>query len=82
MKDSVYLTFNRKGIGRLKKGSSAPTLKPGYYAVRIDLEVPEKFFDKFLPIAEIKLSEENILLPEIKTEQAERNLFNIIFGET
>lgn len=81
MKDSGYLVFNEKRLLRFKnlKGGS-PKLDSGEFAIKINLEIPKDFFEKYLPIANIKVNEENILKPEINVEER-KSIFDLALGE-
>lgn len=70
MKDEVYLVFNKGGIRRLiKKISNKVTLlQPGELMVKVNLEVEDKYFKFAIPEATVKLSQENVIMPEVKVE--------------
>lgn len=53
MKDSIYLTCNRNGVTGYRK--SKPSLNSGEVAIRIDILVPNSYFDRFVPTATITL---------------------------
>lgn len=55
MKDSIYIICDRNGVKDLRK--SKPTLTSGQVAVRINVEIPVGYFDRFIPVATVKLPE-------------------------
>ena len=66
MKDTIYIVFNRGGIRSLTKRTKNTTLPPNTYLVELNLEVPNEFFENQIPRLDVKLSAENIIVPEIK----------------
>jgi hypothetical protein len=66
MKDTVYITMNRSGAVSMRK--SKPKLNSGQVAVRINLAVPDTFFDRFIPEVNIEVPNTALIHPRIEAE--------------
>ena len=67
MKDEKYVIFDRNGMQGMRTGK--PHLSAGQFAFKIRLEVENKYFDRVIPVADLKLDESHILQPEVEVEQ-------------
>lgn len=64
MKDVAYLIITKSGVQALRK--TRPQLNSGEVAVRLRLTVPDEFFERIIPDAEIIIPEEAVLTPPIE----------------
>lgn len=63
MKDTAYLILNKNGVVALRK--THPNLSGGEAAVRLQVEIPDAVFRKFVPEATLSIGEEHVIHPEI-----------------
>lgn len=61
MQANFYLVFDRHGAKRMRK--DRPALAPGEYAVRMNVTVPDAFFDRPIPVAKVEVSADAHLQP-------------------
>ncbi len=81
MKDTIYIVFNKNGIRSLtKRTKTFKSLPSDCYLAELNLEVDSNFFDDQIPKFNIKLNSENILKPEIKIEEHEKNTIALFFS--
>ena len=66
MKDLVYLVFSKSGIVGSRK--TMPRLSSGHFAVKLKLEVADKYFKQAIPEANLKLGDESIIAPEVQVD--------------
>lgn len=64
MKDTAYLIITKAGVSNLRK--TRPKLNSGEVAVRLRLTVPDEFFERIIPDAELIIPEEAVLTPPIE----------------
>lgn len=70
MKDTIYLKFNKHGIKSMSKGP--PGLSAHEFATRLDIDVDDKYFDRIIPIAYMKLDDKFLIEPKIEMEPIEK----------
>lgn len=63
MKDSTYLIFDKSGIREMRKRH--PKLKAGEFAVKIEIEVDNVYFDQAIPTAKLKIDKGDIIRPPV-----------------
>jgi hypothetical protein len=63
MRERVYLTFDRRGIRTMTK--RAPSLQAGTYAVALTVMVPDEYFARAIPTAELTIPEGYIVEPVV-----------------
>lgn len=66
MKDSVYLVMNRRGVTEMRKRK--PQLSSDEVAVRINVEISDHFFRRFIPDANLTIPDSYVMEPEIDVE--------------
>jgi hypothetical protein len=73
MKDSIYLLFTKHRVTGHRR-TNPPTLRPGEFMVKLHVEVPPSFFDKAIPQARLKVTEDSIVQGpiEVETEPVEQ----------
>lgn len=64
MKVLCYLTFNRRGVLKVSKGS--PTLRNGEFAVRLRVEVPDSVFAPEFPDVSVAIPERSLIVPSVE----------------
>lgn len=64
MKTSAYIIVTKGGALTLRKVK--PTLHSGQVAVKINIEMSDKFFERFIPEATLNIQDHNVLTPDIK----------------
>lgn len=64
MKDSYYLVFDRSGVVKMLK-QQKPDLRRNQHAVKVNLEVPDKYFRSAIPEVTLRLEEEDVIRPEV-----------------
>lgn len=69
MKDAIYIIMERSGARRMTK--SRPKLNGGQIAIRLRLEVSNKFFDRFMPEAFISIPDDVVIEPEVEVDLLE-----------
>ena len=62
MTDSAYLVLDEDGIRKLYK--TKPSLKSGQRGVRIEVTMPDRYFDQPFPTIDVAFSEKDIIEPE------------------
>lgn len=63
MKTSTYLILTRTGIVGIRKNK--PYLTSGQVAVKLEIEVSDQFFDRFVPTAKLNIKDHQVLTPDI-----------------
>lgn len=63
MKDTVYLVFSSAGVHKMSK--NPPPLHSGEYAVCLNIEVPDQYFNAAIPKANLTLGEEQMISPPV-----------------
>lgn len=66
MKDTVYLIVNKNGVHGMRK--TPPDLKGGEHAVRLQVNVDDRFFKAAIPTALLEIGEEFLITPEIDVD--------------
>ncbi|MCK9513694.1 MAG: hypothetical protein M0R28_21055 [Pigmentiphaga sp.] len=66
MKDTCILVFDKNGVVSMRKRSTE--LKAGEYAVRVKISVPDHYFERAIPTAEISIPEDYIIEPVVGLE--------------
>lgn len=79
MKADVYLILNRFGVQGFRK--SKPSLTSGQIAVKVKLDVSDKYFDRFIPETSITLEEHQALKPEISVSVADPTMDKLLEGK-
>ena len=65
MKASCWLTFTKKGVVSMNK-QRVPSLSPGEFCVKINLEVPDAYFAQAIPQVNLKVSENSLMKAPIE----------------
>lgn len=68
MKDTIYLIISRNGVKELRK--NPPDLSSGQVAVRLKVEVSDKFFKNFVD-AQLVIPDSAVIEPVINVEVIE-----------
>lgn len=66
MKTSGFAIITKKGIVGFR--AKKPSLSSGQIAVKLNLEVPDKFFDATIPVVNIIVPESHCLVPTIEAK--------------
>jgi len=66
MKDIIYLIFDRSGIVHMRK--SLPNLSAGQYAVKLEVFIDNKYFERIVPTATMSLDDSFLIKPKIYLE--------------
>jgi hypothetical protein len=66
MTDSAFLVVNQSGIARLRK--TKPDLKSGERGVRIQVSMPDRYFDQPFPEAKIEMDEDDLIEPSASVQ--------------
>jgi hypothetical protein len=71
MKDAVYLVITRKGVKRLNT-KLKPFLSKDEYAIKLNVTVPDAYFDQAIPVANLTVSEGSLVMApiDVTTEPA------------
>ena len=69
MNDSIYITFDKNGIGTMRK--SPPALRAGEYACRLDVTVDDKYFKRIIPVVKMELDGKYLIEPKVEVEPQE-----------
>jgi hypothetical protein len=69
MFDTVYIAMNRKGAVRMTKGK--PALRSDEIAIGITVEVPDSAFRAPIIMADLKVPDHAVMVPEISVEVIE-----------
>lgn len=63
MKDTCYLTFDRRGICKMSKGQ--PKLGQGEFATKVVIDCDDRFFKQIIPETTIKIGADFLITPEV-----------------
>ncbi len=66
MKDTCYLIMDANGVTDIRK--THPSLKSGQIAVKLKVNVSDKFFERTFPVAELNIPDSYVLEPSIDVE--------------
>ena len=66
MKTSAYVILTKHGVLSLRKGK--PKLNSNEVAVRLNLTISDKFFERFVPEVDIDVPDDYVAKPEIGVE--------------
>lgn len=69
MRATFYLKFNKKRVTGINK-NKMPPLQSGEYAIRLTVVVPEIYFTRAIPSAEIVVPEGAIMAAPVVTVEA------------
>lgn len=69
MKDSAFLVLNRNGIKKLYK--TKPNLSSGERGVKINVEMPDTYFDQPFPSINVSFDEEDLIEPTVDVQVQE-----------
>lgn len=61
MTDTIYLICNRTGVIGQRK--TAPALKKGEIAIKVNVTVPKSVFAEYIPSVDVEISERSIIHP-------------------
>lgn len=61
----AFLVINSGGSLRVVK--SKPYLNNNEIALKLAIDIPQEFFDRLIPVANIKLPKEGIIDPDVET---------------
>lgn len=64
MKDTIYLTLSEKGVQKMYK-TSRFDLRGGQHAVRVNVEVEDRFFRQITPEATLKIGPDHVISPDV-----------------
>lgn len=67
MQDTVFIVFNRHKVIRMNN-TYVPSLKSGEYMIRVRFQVPQSYFDRSIPTAEIMVPESSIVAAPIEVD--------------
>lgn len=63
MKTTAYIIVTKRGAIRATTGKRGPpALDSGEIALRLNLDIPDKVFEVFIPTVELAVSEESVAL--------------------
>ncbi len=64
MRQTIYLIVNQKKVLRMSKTrSGAPSVQNGEYAIKLNVEVPDAAFRRFIPEATVVVPEKGLIPP-------------------
>lgn len=63
MKEIIYMIFSRTRARRITK--THPQLNGNEIAIKLNLIIPDKFFDRFIPEIELTIPEEYVIEPKL-----------------
>lgn len=63
MRDVCYLVMNSRGVTKMTK--SKPGLSSGEHAIKVAVNVDNKYFEHAIPTAELTVSEKHLISPVI-----------------
>ena len=63
MKTLTYVVFTKRGVSRATR--KAPRLSGGEFAVKLSLEIPDRFFAAEHPEVALTLAERDIIAPVV-----------------
>lgn len=66
MKSFTYLILSKTGIVGVRKNK--PYLTSGQVAIKLNVEVSDKFFERFVPSVILKIPDHKVIEPNIKVE--------------
>ncbi len=66
MKTSAYIILTKSGVVSLRKGK--PKLNSNQVAVKLNLTISDKFFERFVPEVNIGVPDDYVSKPEIDVE--------------
>lgn len=69
MRDTIYLILERDGAVAIRK--NVPNLNSGQVAVRLKLEISDKFFNRFVPQVNLSIPDSMVIQPEVRVEVEE-----------
>ncbi len=69
MEDEIYLVASCTGVHKMTK--TKPSLKSGEVAVRLTVEIADKFFDRTIPTGKLVVPADYVMEPEIDIELQE-----------
>jgi len=64
MKETFYLVINKNGADRIRK--SRPALNAGEIAAKLTLSISDKFFERFIPSAELEIPDNFVIEPNLE----------------
>lgn len=79
MKTYVYLVMSRAGVVSMRK--SKPYLTSGQIAIKLDVEVSDKFFERFVPSATLKVADHQVIQPDIEVKVNDPIMDKLTEGE-
>ena len=66
MKDTCYLVIDERGVQALRK--TRPDLSSGQVAIRLHVNVSDRFFHRAIPTAELTVPDDFVIEPMIEVE--------------
>lgn len=79
MTTAVYIIMTKSGVVDMRK--QIPKLNSGQVAVKINLEVSDLFFDRFVPEVNVSIPDHNVIQPDIEVTIPDRVMEKILEGE-
>lgn len=66
MKDIFYLIMTSSGVDKVRK--QLPSLSSGEVAIKVTVNISDKFFQRFIPSADLTIPDEYVLEPKLEAE--------------
>lgn len=66
MRTTIYVIFTKSGGVTMRK--SQPNIKRGEVAVKLKINVPDKFFTQPVPEVDVVIPEPAVMMPEVTVE--------------
>lgn len=60
MRDTIFLVFDQRGVRKMNK-KYLPALQSGEYMVQLNVRVPDEFFQRIIPTADLTIPEDYII---------------------
>lgn len=70
MRDTIYLIVDRKGVVAHRKGQ--PNLRSGEFAVKLSVEISDRFFTQSIPEAYLQVPDDYVIQPKIALQLLEQ----------
>ena len=75
MRDTGYIVVTRGGLSLSRLTARPPDLKSGEFAVRIEVEIDDAYFERNIPVARIQIDERHLVHPEAEVMIAETDAY-------
>lgn len=76
MTTEVYIIMTKAGAVDMRK--QMPKLNSGQVAVKVNLEVSDLFFDRFIPEVNVSIPDRNVIQPDIEVTVPDRLMEKIM----